>query len=120
MNSLPERPGSYVPDNHAYLPIQKDATLKKVPHVDTELIASGKKQQLSPSCLLWKTSWKREKYIKLWNGLLMGTGLLHLFFRPKGTIININIKTQLKGWCWSQVRDNQNVSRAIFLCYIAT
>lgn len=37
----------YVPDHHAYLPIQKNATLKKIPYVDTELVASGKKTTIA-------------------------------------------------------------------------
>ena len=34
-------PVRYVPDSHAYLPIQKDARLNRIPYVDTELTASG-------------------------------------------------------------------------------
>ena len=40
-------PIRYVPDSHAYLPIQKDARLNKIPFVDMELTASGKEITIS-------------------------------------------------------------------------
>ena len=40
-------PVRYVPDSHAYLPIQKDASLRKIPFVDMELTTSATKTVIS-------------------------------------------------------------------------
>ncbi len=45
--AVADDPVRYVPDSHAYLPIQKDATLRKIPYVDTELTTSGTETMIS-------------------------------------------------------------------------
>lgn len=45
--AVADDPVSYVPDSHAYLPIQKEARLRKIPFVDTELTTSGTETTIS-------------------------------------------------------------------------
>lgn len=45
--AVADDPVSYVPDIHAYLPIQKEARLRRIPYVDTELTASGTETTIS-------------------------------------------------------------------------
>ena len=45
--AIADVPIKYVPGSHAYLPIQKDARLNKIPYVDTELTASGTETTIS-------------------------------------------------------------------------
>jgi hypothetical protein len=45
--SIADVPIKYVPDSHAYLPIQENARLIKIPYVDTELTTSGTETTIS-------------------------------------------------------------------------
>lgn len=82
--AVADEPVKFVPDNHAYLPIQKKASLKKIPYIDTELTASRKKTKIVSIVLPVLDSEEAKAVSQSVNRTIGKDGALTLSFSAKG------------------------------------
>lgn len=82
--AVADEPIKFVQDNHAYLPVQKDAVLKKIPYVDTELIASANKTSISTIVVPVKDKSEAREISQSVKRTVGKDGDLNLSFAMKG------------------------------------